>query len=462
MNTIDTLHQAERVTLGTLLGLLLITTANAQNFEETKVHNWHHWRGPSATGVSQTAKPPTQWSEKKNIQWKVPVPGYGSASPIIWGNKVFILTAIKTDKVDPSLPKPEDQPKRIFGITHPNTEYEFVIMCLDRKSGKTLWRQVAARLIPHEGTHGDNNFASGSPTTDGERLYCWFGSSGLFCFDLNGKKLWDRPMSKAYMGASLGEGCSPVVHEGKLILVRDHQRQSYIEVLDAKTGKMLWKKNRQGGNGWSTPAVVKCGSQTQIITTASGKGRGGRLAEPGKVISYNLKSGEIIWQCSGLTDNAIPCPVVDGKAVYCMTGYQGFSLLALPLSVKGDITGTDKVLWSKKRGTPYVPSPVLYDGLLYYNQSSQAILSCTDAKTGKTFIDRERLKGLANVYSSPVAAAGKVYVSGRNGVTLVLKHGKKLEPLATNKLNDRLDASPAIAGNQLFLRGRRFLYCIGE
>ena len=203
-------------------------------------------------------------------------------------------------------------------------------MCLDRKTGKTLWQQVATQLIPHEGTHGDNNFASGSPTTDGERLYCWFGSSGLFCYDLNGKKLWERPMSKAYMGASLGEACSPVVHDGKLILVRDHVRQSYIEVLDAKTGKMLWRENRQGGNGWSTPTVVTHSGKTQIITTASGIGRGGRLVEPGKVISYNLQSGEIIWQCGGLTDNAIPCPVVDGNAVYCMTGYQGCLLYTSP------------------------------------------------------------------------------------------------------------------------------------
>lgn len=443
-----------------LFGISLAT--NAADFNKAKTDNWHHWRGPNATGASATATPPTTWSEEKNIKWKVAIDGYGSASPIVWGEKVFILTAINTGKVDPSLPKPKDQPKRIFGITHPNTEYEFVVLCLNRTSGKTLWRQVATRLIPHEGTHGDNNFASGSPTTDGERLYCWFGSAGLFCFDLNGKKLWERPISKAYMGASLGEGCSPVVHEGKLILVRDHQRQSYIEVLDAKTGKMLWKENRQGGNGWSTPAVVNHSGNTQIITTASGKGRGGRLSEPGKVVSYNLKSGEVIWQCGGLTDNAIPCPVVDGKAVYCMTGYQGFSLLALPLSAKGDITGSDKVLWSKKRGTPYTPSPVIYKGLLHYTQSNQALLSCTDAETGKTYIDRERLKSLANVYSSPVAAAGKVYISGRNGVTMVLKHGKTFEPLATNKLNDRLDASPALAGNHLFLRGRQFLYCIGE
>jgi len=445
--------------LAPLLGLSLATSA--ADFAKAKVNNWHHWRGPDATGASATAKPPTNWSEDKNIQWKIPIDGYGSASPIIWGNKVFILTAINTGKVDPSLPKPEDQPKRIFGITHPNTEYKLLVMCLDRKTGKTLWQQVATRLIPHEGTHGDNNFASGSPTTDGERLYCWFGSSGLFCYDLNGKKLWERPMSKAYMGASLGEACSPVVHDGKLILVRDHVRQSYIEVLDAKTGKMLWRENRQGGNGWSTPTVVTHSGKTQIITTASGKGRGGRLVEPGKVISYNLQSGEIIWQCGGLTDNAIPCPVVDGNAVYCMTGYQGFSLLALPLSAKGDITGSDKILWSKKRGTPYTPSPVLYKGLLHYTQSNQALLSCTEAKTGETHIDRERLNGLANIYSSLVAADGKVYITARNGTTLVLKHGKKFEPLATNKLDERIDSSSALVGNQIFLRGRQFLYCIG-
>jgi outer membrane protein assembly factor BamB len=445
--------------LAPLLGLSLATSA--ADFAKAKFNNWHHWRGPDATGASATAKPPTNWSEDKNIQWKIPIDGYGSASPIIWGNKVFILTAINTGKVDPSLPKPEDQPKRIFGITHPNTEYKLLVMCLDRKTGKTLWQQVATRLIPHEGTHGDNNFASGSPTTDGERLYCWFGSSGLFCYDLNGKKLWERPMSKAYMGASLGEACSPVVHDGKLILVRDHVRQSYIEVLDAKTGKMLWRENRQGGNGWSTPTVVTHSGKTQIITTASGKGRGGRLVEPGKVISYNLQSGEIIWQCGGLTDNAIPCPVVDGNAVYCMTGYQGFSLLALPLSAKGDITGSDKILWSKKRGTPYTPSPVLYKGLLHYTQSNQALLSCTEAKTGETHIDRERLNGLANIYSSLVAADGKVYITARNGATLVLKHGNKFEPLATNKLDDRIDASSALVGNQIFLRGRQFLYCIG-
>ena len=438
-------------TLGLIAATLPLCHAHADQFEEAKPNNWHHWRGPDANGVSTTAKPPVQWSPTNNIQWKMPVEGNGSSTPIIWGNKLFILTAINTGEVNPTLPRPEDQPKRVFGITHPNTSYEFVVLCLDRHTGKVLWRQTATKLIPHEGAHRDNNFASASPTTDGERLYCWFGSAGLFCYDLNGKKLWDRKLGQVKMGAYVGEGCSPVIHDGKLVIVRDHQKQSTIEVLNAKTGEPIWKKNRAEGNNWATPAIVRHGGKTQVITTASGKVR-----------SYDLANGDLIWQCAGLTGNAIPCPVVENGVVFCMSGYSGYSLLALPLTARGDITGTDKILWRKNRGTPYVPSPVLYDGLLFYSQSNQALLTITDAKTGETHLDRERLRDVSNVYSSLVGGGGKVYITGRNGVTLVLKRAKKLEVLAQNKLNDRLDASPALAGNQLFIRGRSFLYCIRE
>mgnify|MGYP003709206259 FL=1 len=435
-----------------MLGLTLTTVAaEVPSFEKAKADNWHHWRGPSATGVSTTAKPPTQWSEEKNIQWKVAIDGYGSAAPIIWGNKVFILTAINTGKVDPSLPRPEDQPRRMFGIKHPNTVYEFVVLCLDRKTGKEVWRKTATKLIPHEGAHGDNNFASASPTTDGERLYCWFGSAGLFCYDLNGKKLWDRKLGKVQMGAYLGEGCSPVVHDGKIVIVRDHSRQSSIEVLNAKNGKSLWKVDRHEDNAWATPAIVAHSGKTQIITTASGKVR-----------SYDLNSGKVIWKCAGLTGNAIPCPVIEGDTVYCMTGYKGYSLMAIPLNAKGDITGSDKILWTKRRGTPYVPSPILYDGLLYFTQSNQALLSCVNTKSGKTYIDRTRLKGLTNIYASPVGADGRIYLNDRSGVTLVLKRSRELKVIAKNELGEQIVSSSALAGNQLFIRGRRFLYCISE
>ncbi len=429
--------------------LCLATHLPAQSYDETEPDNWHQWRGPEANGVSRTAKPPIEWSEEKNICWKVPIDGNGSSTPIIWGDKVFLLTAINTDIVDPSLPKPEDQPGRVFGIKYPNTKYEFVVLCLDRESGREVWRQTATVGIPHEGHHGDNDFASASPTTDGERLYCWFGSAGLFCYDLHGKMLWQRNLGKAFMGASLGEGCSPVVHDGKLVIVRDQARQSTIETLDAKTGKTLWQADRDEGNAWATPRILKHSGKTQVITAASNFVR-----------SYDLHSGQVIWQCSGLTGNVIPCPVVEGNTVYCMSGYQGYAVLALPLSATSDISDSDAILWSKSRGTPYIPSPLLYDGMLYFSQSNQAILSCLDSKTGDTIIERTRLPDTSNIYASPVGADGRVYITGRNGTTLVLKRSEELKVLATNRLDDRIDASAALAGDQLFLRGSRFVYCI--
>ncbi len=410
---------------------------------------WHQWRGPEANGVSRTAKPPLEWSEDKNIKWKVSIDGKGNASPIVWGDKVFVLTAINTGRVDPNRPKPEDQPKRVFGITHPNTFYKFEVVCLNRNSGREIWRQTASEHVPHEGTHNDADFASASPTTDGERLYCWFGSAGFYCYDLDGEKLWERQLGKAYVGASLGEGCSPVVHKGRVVIVRDQARQSTIEVLDAQSGDTLWKKNRDEPNAWATPRVIEHSGKTQVVTAASKMVR-----------SYDLDTGDIIWQCSGLTGNVTPCPVVEGDVVYCMSGYEGYSLLALPLASQGDISGSDNIVWSINKGTPYVPSPVLYDGLLYFTQSNQGILTAVDSENGDTVIERSRLPELSNIYSSPVGADGRVYFTGRNGTTLVIKHSGELEVLATNKLDDEFNTSPAIVGTQLFLRGRKSLYCI--
>ncbi len=431
--------------------LCLASQVFAQPFDAAKPNNWHQWRGPEANGVSKTATPPVEWGEGKNIRWKVPIDGSGSSTPIIWGSKVFLLTAINTGIVDPSLPRPEDQPERVFGIKYPNSVYQFIVLCLDRNTGKELWRQTATEAIPHEGHHGDNDFASAAPTTDGDRLYCWFGSAGLFCYDLQGKRLWNRDLGKAFVGASLGEGCSPVVHDGKLVIVRDQARQSTIEVLDAKTGETQWKADRDEPNAWATPRIVNHGGKTQVITAASNFVR-----------SYDLETGQIIWQCSGLTGNVIPSPVVDGDTVYCMSGYQGYSVLALPLSASGDISGSDAIVWAKQRGTPYVPSPLLVDGMLYFSQSNQAILSCLDSRTGDTIVERTRLEGISNTYASPVGANGRVYITGRNGTTLVLERSEELKVLATNRLEDRIDASAAVAGGQLFLRGSRFLYCIAE
>ena len=412
--------------------------------------NWHQWRGPEANGVSRTANPPIKWSEKKNIKWKVAIEGKGTSTPIIWEDKVFLLTAIDTGVKDSTIPDPADQPKtNFFDIKRPNTQHAFVVICLDRQSGKELWRSVATTKIPHEGAHNDNDFASSSPTTDGERLYCWFGSAGLHCYDLDGKKLWERDLGEVKVDSSLGEGSSPVLHDGKLIIVRDHGGQSSIQVLDANTGETQWKRDRDEGNAWATPQVIRHSGKIQVITAASNAIR-----------SYDLGSGEIIWQCTGLTGNVTPCPVLDGDQIICMSGYQGYAAMAIPLTETGDLSDSKKIRWVIDRGTPYIPSPLVYDGLLFFNQSNQAILTCVDSESGKTIFGPKRLTRISNIYASPVAASGRLYFTGRNGTTLVIKRANDFKEVAINQLEDRFDASPAVVGRQLFLRGAKYLYCI--
>ena len=414
--------------------------------------NWQHWRGAGATGVSQSATPPLEWSEQKNIQWKVPIDGESVATPIIVGEKVFLLTSIKTDNVDPKLPKPEDQPKEnFFDVKRPNAIYQFVVLCLDRNTGKEIWRRVAKELIPHEGVHHDNKFASASPTTDGQRLYCWFGSAGLFCFDFDGNEIWNRDFGKAFVGSSLGEGSSPAVHDGKLVLVRDTSQSPAIYCLDSATGKTIWEKERDEENTWATPIIVDRNMVSQVITTGSKFVR-----------SYNLESGDIIWQCSGLTGNCIPCPIVEEDTVFCMSGYKGYSLLAINLDQSGDISGSDGIKWNKSKGTPYIPSPALSAGMLYFVKSNSNILTVLDSKTGKAILEPTRIPGIKNVYASLVGADGRIYIVGRSGTTVVLKRGREFQGLSTNKLDERIDTSPALAGKQIFLRGENSLYCIAE
>lgn len=432
--------------------LLALGSLHTPTTGQDPEQNWLQWRGPLTNGVSPTANPPTTWSEDENVQWKVAIEGQGTSTPIICDNRIFLLTAIETGKKDTSIPDPEDQPKtNFFNIKRPNIEHAFVVLCLDRQTGKEIWRQTATKKIPHEGTHQDNDFASASPTTDGERLICWFGSAGLVCYDLDGNRLWDRDLGEAQVGSSLGEGCSPVLHENRVIILRDHAKLSRIEVLDADTGETVWQKERGEDNAWATPIVVEAAGKTQVITAASAMVR-----------SYDLDTGDVIWECGGLTGNVTPCPVLYDNHVICMSGYQGYAAMAIPLDQTGDLTGSTKIRWKRERGTPYIPSPVLIDDQLYYTQSNQSILTCVDAASGEVHYGPVRLNGISNIYASLVGAQNRVYILGRGGTTLVINKGKEYDLLATNRLDDRFDASPAMVGNQLFLRGAKFLYCLAE
>lgn len=362
---------------------------------------------------------------------------------------MFLITAVNTGKVVEGATKPEDQPMRTFGIKFPNTLFRFVVLCLDRETGQTLWEQTAIEELPHEGHHGDNSHASASPTTDGQYLYVSFGSRGVYCFDLEGQLQWKKKIGNVDTRLSFGEASSPVLHGDVVILNRDNETNSQLLVLDAKTGETRWQAKREEVSAWATPLVVERNGRTQVITNAS------RF-----VRSYDLATGEVLWQCGGQVANVTPSPVLVGDRVVCMSGYKGSVAMSLPLDASGDITGSESIAWRWQRDTPYVPSPLLYGDMLYFNKLNNAVLTCLDAKTGKPLFESVRLPSLSNIYASPVGASDRIYLVGRDGTALVLKRSATLEVLATNKLDDSFDASPAIAGRQLFLRGQRHLYCL--
>jgi outer membrane protein assembly factor BamB len=434
-----------------IVGLLLICASISYGAEPTANKQWPAWRGPLANGVAPHGQPPTEWSETQNVRWKVAVPGEGSSTPIIWGDRIFLLTAIKTDRATDKVPAAVDQPKRPFDIVFPTEFYQFVVLCLDRASGRTLWQQVATEQVPHEGHHPDNDFASASPVTDGKRLYVSFGSRGMFCYDLEGNKLWERDLGDLHTRNSFGEASSPALYGDTLVSTWDQEDDSFIVAQDAATGEVRWRQERDEVTSWATPLIVERAGHVQVIVNATTRVR-----------SYDLKTGELLWECGGQVTNVTPSPVANDKFVYCLSGYRGSICLALPFDQRGDLTDSDKIGWKYTKGTPYIPSPLLYGQRLYFTQTNVGILTCLDALTGLPVFERTRLPDINSLYGSPVAADGKIYITSRDGVTLVLRDGEKFDVLATNKLDDHFDASAAIVGRELFLRGMKHLYCLGE
>ena len=414
--------------------------------DTTSEKYWPQWRGPHATGVSKTADPPTEWSETKNIRWKVEIPGRGSASPVVWGDKVFVLSAVPVG-VDIAA---SHQPR---GGIRPPLPHKFVVMALDRKTGKVVWEKTARETLPHEGAHQQfGTYASSSAFTDGERVYAFFDSFGLYAYDLNGKLLWEKDLGDKKMRNEFGEGQTPVLHGNTIVVQWDHQGPSFIAALDKMTGKELWRTDRQEIDSWGTPLVVEHGGRTQVIASAMNK-----------VTSYDLATGQVVWQGPGLTMNPIPSTVYENGMVYAVSGFRGNKLHAIQLDeAKGDLTTTTAIKWSLNADTPYVPSPLVYDGVIYLLKSNSGILSAFDARTGKPHYQLQRLQGVDNVFASPVAAKGRIYIPGQQGATIVIKAGPAYEVLATNTLEDGFDASPALVENEIYLRGAKYLYSIAR
>jgi outer membrane protein assembly factor BamB len=424
---------------------------NAQNPTEEAIKNWPQWRGPAETGAALYGHPPTGFSETKNLRWKTEIPGKGHATPIIWGDQIIVLTAVETDK------KPaEGETKQENGRLGPpssGTEFihQFRVLSVDRKTGKIQWQRTVIEGIPLERTHNLGSWASNSPVTDGENIYAYFGSRGLYCLDFQGNVLWDRDFGQMEIVMSFGEGSSPSVYKDKIVVLWDHEGSSFIAALDKKTGKDVWKVDRDEKTSWASPLIIEVNGKAQVITAATSKVR-----------SYDLETGELIWECTGLTRNVIPNPVYADGILYVMSGYRGNALFAIDLAkAKGNITDTEVILWKYLQDTPYTPSPVLMDGKLYFLKANNGTLTCLDARNGKVNYSNQAIPGIVNIYSSPTGAGGHLYVASE-GMVNVIRAGEKFEIVAGNKLDDNFHASPVIVGNELYLRGFKYLYCLSE
>ena len=408
---------------------------------------WGQWRGPLDTGVATRAKPPTEWNETTNIRWKVPVPGPGHSSPIVWNNRIYLTAAIPHGE-------PVDPPVGIRPGAHDNIlkvrRTRFVVAALDRNTGKTVWKKTLRDSLPHESRHDTGSYASASPITDGKRIFAFFGSNGLFALDLEGTLLWEKDLGDMHTKHGHGEGASPALYGETLVVNWDHEGPSFIVAFDARNGEQLWRRTRDEPTSWSSPHIVLHEGRPQVVVSAANRIR-----------SYDLAEGSLLWECGGLSHNVVAGPVSQDGLVICGSSYEKQAILGINLNgASGDLTGGDNVVWIKRRDTPYVPSLLLYDGLVYYHRHYQGVLTCRKAATGEPLYERARLAGIRNVYASPVAADDRIYITSLDGETLVFTSGAHPEALSLNKLDDQLSASAALIGDTIIMRGRKSLYCI--
>ncbi|MEM0924987.1 MAG: PQQ-binding-like beta-propeller repeat protein [Planctomycetota bacterium] len=418
--------------------LLLATSVPSLSWAaEPSDSQWAHWRGPIGNGVSTTATPPVSWSSTKNVKWKVAIPGSGSGSPVIWNDDVFVVTAV---------------PKASSAGGGPLPLLDFKLLCFNRADGQLKWERTAVSTRPYGGTHSTNNFASASPCTDGELVYAHFGSQGLFCYTMTGQKVWSRTdLGKMTTRGTFGEGSSPTLAGDKLIVPWDHEGPSFLYALDKKTGKTIWKTNREEPSCWATPLVIDTSKGQQIVMNGQNYAR-----------AYDLATGEELWRCSGQTQRPVASPVFDGERVVVGSGFRGSFMGAFLTGGSGNIQSSGDVAWMIQRDTPDIASLLLSENRLYFHKAKTGILTCLDVATGKPFYQAQRLPGIRSTYASPVAAGGHVYLTGRSGTTVVIKDAANLVVVSQNSVGETVDATPALVDDELFIRGERHLFCISK
>jgi len=418
------------------------------------VLNWPQFRGPGALGVADNPNLPERWSTNENVAWKIATPGRGWSSPIVWGDRVFLTTVTSEG--------PMEDPKKglYFGGDRkdiPSAVHRWMVMAYDLKTGRELWRQEAHQGPPLNRLHVKNSYASETPITDGERVYAYFGNVGLVCCDMDGRALWRTNWPAVKTRNGWGSAGSPVLHDGRLFIVNDNDEKSYAVALDAKTGRQLWRVERDEKSNWATPYVWQNKQRTELITCGSRRVR-----------SYDLE-GKLLWELGGMSSIVIPTPFSQFDLLYVTSGYVGDKtrpVFAIKPGASGDISlkpGEESnafVAWSQPAAGPYNPSPLLY-GDHFYVLFDFGFLSCHEARTGRQVYDKQRIRPEGNTAftASPWAANGKVFALSEEGDTYVFAAGPEYKLVRKNSLDEMCMATPAIAGDRLLIRTLTQLYC---
>ncbi len=435
------------------VALLLCVSVQAQS-------HWPQFRGPEASGVG-SGTPPVEWSGEtgKNILWKTPVPGLGYSSPVIWGDRIYLTSAVPASGDSAAVKL------GLYGDIKPvegEPAQNFNLYSIDRKSGKVLWTQTAASGVPKVKRHPKSSHANPSVATDGKHVVAFFGSEGLYTYDTNGKLLWKKDLGLLDSGffmvpeAQWGFASSPVIHDGMVIVLADVQKNSFLAAFDVKSGKELWRTPRQDVPTWGTPAVAP--------TTAGGS-TGKQVVVNGwkQIAGYELKTGKEIWRMEGQGDIPVPTPVhQDGLIIITNAHGPGRPIFAIKTDASGDLkTKPEALAWKQERAGNYMQTPLLHQGIGYFCFDN-GVLSAYQLKSGERLYQQRLGAGNSGFSSSPVAAADRLYITNEEGHTYVVKLGREYQLLKENDLSEQVMASPAIAEGVLYLRGRSHLWAVGE
>ena len=443
----------KRLTVSIALLAFTFSTALAQN--------WPQFRGPGATGVAEGSPQPVKWdaSTQQNVRWKTAIPGLSHSSPVVWGNKIFVMTAVSSGT--------DEKRYGLYGDVAPvkdDPKHTYKVYALDKQKGTILWERVAWEGIPKIKRHPKSTHAASTPVTDGKYLIALFGSEGLYAYDLNGKLLWKQDLGVLDAGwfydvdYQWEYGSSPIIYKNMVIVQADIQKDSFIAAYDIKTGKLIWKTPRTGElPGWGSPTVYEGKTRAELVTAGAKAVRG-----------YDPLTGKELWTLGPMAEIATPTPFAALDLIFVTSGYRPIQpIYAIKPGASGDLTLKDKqtsnefIAWSKDRGGPYMPTPIVYGDLLY-TCSNNGVLAAYNAKTGER-VYQERVGGTGGAFTaSPVASDGKIYLSSEDGDVFVVKAGPKYEFLAKNPVGETIMATPAISDGLLIVRTVSHLFAFGE